>query len=87
MDSAYIDYEKLETLTQREVMYVTKMKKNLKYNIIEDCMHQTYEGLIEVHIQNVTFSKTLKDGTILTHHARIITYVDIKNIAYKRYRI
>lgn len=68
-------------------MYVTKMKKNLKYNIIEECMHQTYEGLIEVHIQNVTFSKTLKDGTILTHHARIITYVDIKNIAYKRYRI
>ena len=68
-------------------MYVTKMKKNLKYNIIEDCMHQTYEGLIEVHIQNVTFSKTLKDGTILTHHARIITYVDIKNIAYKRYGI
>lgn len=52
MDSAYIDYEKLETLTQREVMYVTKMKKDLKYNIIEDCMHQTYEGLIEVHIQN-----------------------------------
>jgi hypothetical protein len=30
MDRAYIDYEKLETLTQREVMYVTKMKKNLK---------------------------------------------------------
>lgn len=87
MDSAYIDYEKLETLTQREVMYVTKMKKDLKYNIIEDCMHQTYEGLIEVHIQNVTFSKTLKDGTILTHYARIITYVDTKNIAYKRYRI
>lgn len=27
MDRAYIDYEKLETLTQREVMYVTKMKK------------------------------------------------------------
>lgn len=87
MDSAYIDYEKLETLTQREVMYVTKMKKDLKYNIIEDCMHQTYEGLIEVHIQNVIFSKTLKDGTILTHYARIITYVDTKNIAYKRYRI
>ena len=27
MDRAYIDYEKLETLTQREVMYVTKMSK------------------------------------------------------------
>lgn len=78
MDRAYIDYEKLETLTQREVMYVTKMKKNLRYNIIGDCMYQTKEGLMEVRIQNVTFSKMLKDGTILVHHARIITYVDIK---------
>lgn len=26
----------------------------------------------------VTFSKILKDGTILIHHTRIITYVDIK---------
>ena len=78
MDRAYIDYEKLETLTQREVLYVTKMKKNLKYNIIEDCMYQTDKGLMEVRIQNVTFSKMLKDGTIMIHHARIITYVDIK---------
>ena len=78
MDRAYIDYEKLETLTQREVMYVTKMKKNLKYNIIEDCMYQNDKGFMEVRIQNVTFSKMLKDGTILIHHARIITYVDIK---------
>ena len=79
MDRAYIDYEKLETLTQREVLYVTKMKKNLKYNIIEDCMYQNDKGFMEVRIQNVTFSKMLKDGTILNHHARIITYVDIKN--------
>ena len=44
MDRAYIDYEKLETLTQREVLCVTKMKKNLRYNIMEDCMYQTKEG-------------------------------------------
>lgn len=54
------------------------MKKNLKYNIIEDCMYQNDKGFMEVRIQNVTFSKMLKDGTILIHHARIITYVDIK---------
>lgn len=41
-------------------------------------MYQTTEGLIEIRIQNVTFSKVLKDGTILIHHARIITHVDIK---------
>ena len=59
MDRAYIDYEKLEALTQREVLYVTKMKKNLKYNIMEDCMYQTTDGLMEVRIQHVTFSKVL----------------------------
>ena len=78
MDRAYIDYEKLETLTQREVMYVIKMKKSLKYNIIEDSMYQNDKGLMEVRIQDVTFSKMLKNGTILIHHAHIITYVDIK---------
>ena len=30
MDRAYIDYEKFEELTQRGVIYVTKMKKSLK---------------------------------------------------------
>ncbi|MFA6873990.1 MAG: IS4 family transposase, partial [Bacteroidaceae bacterium] len=34
MDRAYIDYEKLEEMTQREVIYVTKMKKNLKYRVL-----------------------------------------------------
>lgn len=79
IDRAYIDYEKLEIFTQREVLYVTKMKKNLKCNIIEDSMYQTTEGLMEVRIQNVTFSKKQKDDTTLIHHVRIITYVDIKN--------
>src|SRR5574344_1530112 len=36
MDRAYIDYEKLEEMTQRGVLYVTKMKKNLKYDISDD---------------------------------------------------
>lgn len=90
MDRAYIDYEKLEALTQREVLYVTKMKKNLKYNIVEDCMYQTADGLMEVRIQHVTFSKVLKGGEKLIHHARIITYADTKKhrlVAYKRHGI
>lgn len=78
MDRAYIDYEKLEALTQRGVLYVTKMKKNLKYRIMEDCMYQTTDGLMEVRIQQVTFSKVLKGGETLIHHARIITYADTK---------
>lgn len=50
MDRAYIDYEKFEQLTQRGVIYVTKMKKNLKYRMLSDIMYQTPAGLMEVRI-------------------------------------
>ena len=78
IDRAYIDYEKFEELTQRGVIYVTKMKKNLNYNILQDAIYQTPDGLMETRMQHVTFSKRLKDGKTLTHHARIITYIDGK---------
>jgi hypothetical protein len=77
MDRAYIDYEKLEEMTQRGVLYVTKMKKNLKYNVSSGTMYQTPNGLMEVRIQHVSFTKHLKEKDII-HHARIITYVDEK---------
>jgi IS4 transposase len=77
MDRAYIDYEKLEEMTQRGVLYVTKMKKNLKYRVLGDTMYQTPDGLMEVRIQQVSFTKHLKEKDII-HHARIITYVDEK---------
>lgn len=78
MDRAYIDYEKLEEMTQRGVIYVTKMKKNLKYRILSDTMYQTPDGLMEVRIQLVTFTKQLKGGETLIHQARVITYADEK---------
>lgn len=78
MDRAYIDYEKFEQLTQRGVTYVTKMKKSLRYTVERDTMYQTSDGLMEVRIQYVTFSKTVKGGETIHHHARIITYVDEK---------
>lgn len=77
MDRACVNYEKFEELTQRGVIYVTKMKKSLKYMINQDVMYQTADGLMEVRLQQVTFSKQLKTGEIMTHNARIITYVDI----------
>ena len=77
MDRAYIDYSKFEELTQRGVIYVTKLKKSLKYRINSDVMYQTPNGLIQVRIQNVTFSKKTKDEVIY-HNARIITYADEK---------
>ena len=78
MDRAYIDYEKFEQLTQRGVIYVTKMKKNLKYSILSDTMYQTPEGFMEVRIQHVEFVKQVKDGEDIHHKSRIITYVDVK---------
>ena len=40
-------------------------------------MYQTPNGLMQVRIQNVTFSKKTKDEVIY-HNARIITYADEK---------
>ena len=52
------------------VAYVTKMKKNLSYEILTDCIP---EGTVQYREQVVVFRK----GEI-NHVARIITYVDIK---------
>lgn len=73
LDRAYINYAKFEELTERDVVYVTKMKKNLTYEVLVDCMHQNEHGLMEYREQVVVFRK---DG--INHIARIITYVDIK---------
>lgn len=78
MDRAYIDYEKFEELTQKGVIYVTKMKKSLNYSIINDTMYQTPDGLMEVRIQDVTFTKKTSGGETIIHNARIITHVDTK---------
>lgn len=77
MDRAYLDYGKFEELTQRGVIYVTKMKKRLKYSIQEDIMYQTPDGLMEVRWQKVLFTKELPNRDTITHHARIITYPDV----------
>lgn len=73
MDRAYINYDKFEELTMKNVVYVTKMKKNLCYEILVDCMDMNEEGKMAYREQVVVFRK----GGI-NHIARIITYVDIK---------
>ena len=78
LDRAYIDYAKFEELTKRDVIYVTKMKKNLVYETERDTMYMNPEGQMECRVQHVIFRKHVKDGDDIVHHARIITYVDIK---------
>ena len=72
LDRAYINYAKFEVLTDRDVVYVTKMKKNLSYEVLVDCMYQNPQGLTEYREQVVVFRR---DG--ISHIARKIPYVDI----------
>ena len=78
MDRAYIDYEKFEQLTEKQVIYVTKMKKSLQYEILGDTIYQTPEGVMEVRVQEVRFTKKKQGGETILHNARIITYVDVR---------
>src|SRR5574344_147978 len=73
MDRAYINYEKFEELTDRNVVYVTKMKKNLVFDVLDDCMDMAPGGRMEYREQVVVFRKEA-----VNHIARIVTYVDIK---------
>lgn len=49
------------------------MRKDLKYDVLVDCMLQMPQGMMGYREQTVVFRK----GNI-NHMARIITYVDIK---------
>lgn len=73
LDRAYINYAKFEELTDRDVVYVTKMKKNLNHEVLVDLMYQNTNGLMEYREQVVVFRKN-----DINHIARIITYIDIK---------
>ena len=73
LDRAYINYEKFEELTRRDVVYVTKMKKNLKYELLVDAMTMNKEGKMEYREQVVVFRKGKTN-----HIARMVTHVDIK---------
>ena len=54
------------------------MKKNLVYETESDTMHMNPGGLMVYRVQRVIFRKHVKDGDDIVHHARIITYVDIR---------
>lgn len=78
MDRAYVDIKKFQELTKRGVVYVTKMKKNLTYELVEDKMYMDDNGLMEYREKHVKFVKKMMDGEDIVHNARIITYVDME---------
>ena len=74
-DRAYIDYTKFEEMTEAGVKYVTKMKKNLRYETLEDVMYMTSEEVMVYRVQQVVFTKRGKGGEELkapgkNHHLR-----------------
>lgn len=76
IDRAYINYAKFEQLTQMGIIYVTKMKSNLKYKVSESCNYQNTEGLTEIRVQVVEFEKKVSEEEIIKHRARIVSYYD-----------
>ena len=83
MDRAYIDIQKLEQLTQRKVVYVTKMKSNLRYETISDTMYMDAKNGMAYRIREVVFTNEVKDSEPIRHCARIITYPDVKTAKKK----
>ena len=73
MGRAYINCRKFEELTDKGVVYVTRMKMNLTYETLVDCMEMNTAGKKEYREQVVVFCRNE-----ISHIARIITYVDIK---------
>src|SRR5574344_585469 len=70
MDRAYINYEKFEELTMRNVVYVTKMKKNLNHETLVDCMDMNSEGKMEYREQVVVFRRGGDKPHSPYHHIR-----------------
>ncbi len=76
MDRAYIDYAQFQRLTEEGVCYVTKMKKNLVYKVLDSTTYVSPKGLVAYKDQRILFEK----GEI-HHEARKVTiwYEDKKN--------
>ena len=57
MDRGYVDIAQFQRLTEEGVCYVTRMKKNLKYEVLESVMYVNTEGLVAHIDQKVRFTR------------------------------
>lgn len=73
MDRAYIDYPFFEELTRKGVFYVTKMKKNMRFDLQQSCFQVNDKGLV---VLNEAVIELTKDD--VTHRARKIEYWEEK---------
>lgn len=57
MDRGYIDIAQFQRLTEEGVCYVTKMKKSLKYEVLESTTYINSKGLVSYIDQKVQFTR------------------------------
>jgi len=57
IDRAYIDIAQFQRLTEEGVCYVTKMKKNLNYEVLSSVTYVNPEGLVTFKDQRVRFER------------------------------
>ena len=75
-DRAYIDYRVFEKITRRRITYVTKMKKNLAYDIIDRRYEKKMSDTRVRHDDIIELSKRLNTGKEYVHKSRLVEYVD-----------
>ena len=73
IDRAYIDIAQFQRLTEEGVCYVTKMKKNLKYEVLDSVAYVNSDGLVTHIDQKVRFRR----GE-LVHDSRRVEIFDEK---------
>ena len=59
------------------------MKSNLRYETVSDVIYMDLKGGMANRIQEVVFTKDVKDGGAVRHRARIITNPDVKTARKK----
>lgn len=57
MDRAYIDYAEFQRLTEEGVCYVTKMKKNLRYTVLNSAVCVNPKGKVSWKDERILFEK------------------------------
>ena len=57
MDHGYVDIAQFQRLTEQCVCYVTKMNKNLRYEVLESVMYVNTEGLVTHIDPKVRFTR------------------------------
>ncbi len=73
MDRAYIDYKVFQEFTNNGVFYVTKMKKNLRYESVDGCFLVNKDGLVVLSDHTIELKKD-----DITHISRRIEYWEEK---------